>query len=523
MSDEPASAATDQNPLAPSVLDPRPGPIEAPYVARTPQPPPEPRVLGWRFFLAVAAGAIVVDVALRRPPWNNVATSLAFIVIAGALVASGRLSTASSRVTVTLAVVLGSFVWFRTDPILVTVDLLLALTLVWYAAIHGTAGTMWNVGPARLLVRLMETVVTGMESIVDGPIEIAARWRRARSSGFFASELGAQLARGAALAAPLLLVLGLLLASADVVFASFFDVGLGIDVPSILGHAVLLLLGAFAMVLLLRIAGTGETQTATIGSNLRLGHVETLVVLVGLDLLFAGFAIAQAIAKVGNVDPVLADAGLTHKEYARQGFFQLLWVAGITVLVLVILNTVTRHLNKGQRRPVVVASLVAIGFTLLIVAVAFGRLQLYIRDDGLTPLRFYSSAFSIWIAVVFVLLAVRLLGRRSDRSWLTSAVGLSGVVFLIGLNVANPERIIAENNLQRDEGSLLYHMDKLSADGRIVLFDGLDRLSEPLRTGVQQRLCAETDDELDFDRTGLGFNMSEERLERRIDRECVDS
>ena len=53
------------------------------------------------------------------------------------------------------------------------------------------------------------------------------------------------------------------------------------------------------------------------------------------------------------------------------------------------------------------------------------------RDDsGLTPPRFYSSVFSVWIAVIVILLACRLAGLGRDRSGFTSAVGLSAVAYL---------------------------------------------------------------------------------------------
>lgn len=511
-------------PVGPVVTDP----VAVPPVGgqftpaqRRPRVPADPRVLGWRFAVAAAVGAVGFDLAVRNPPWNNIAASVAVIGLAIAMVGSGRLVSPSSKVALGLAAVLGFFLWFRTDPVLVVFDIVGIFALAWYGVIHSRGRTIWDTGPFRLLVRAAETVLLGLETVlVDSASELNARQRRARTSGRLASNVGAGVVRGLAIAVPLLIVLGLLLASADAVFASFFDVGVGVDVPVLIGHACALLFGALLAVTLLRLAGRDMSSPGDNTDMFRLGRIEALVVLGALDLLFAVFAIAQIVALTGGADRVLASAGLTFKQYARQGFFQLLWVAAITLVVLVTINAVTKHLGAG-RRPVVITSLLAVGLTLLIVVVAFGRLRLYITDDGLTPLRFYSSVFSVWIAVIFALVAVRIVGRWASVSWLTTAVGLSGVLLLIGLNVANPEAIIANNNLHRDEAGILYHMDKLTADGQVVLFDGLDRLSPELRADVQEKLCAATAyDEFDFSRTGFGYNRSERRIEERMTQYC---
>ncbi len=502
-------------PPAPGSSPPMAPPFAAdPYPpAIPPKPPAEPRDLGWRFFVAVAVGAVAIDLALRNPPWNNVAATGGVLALVAAVFLTGRVRLRSAQVGLGLAAVLGFFLWLRTDPVLVAFDILGVVALGIYALTHARGQSMWDSGPLRLMVKGAESLVLFLETLIDGPAELAARQRRARESGRLSDEIGASLVRGAIITIPVLLILGLLLASADAVFASFFNFGVGVSLPSVIGHVVLLALGAMTMVFLLRVAGRELAPSQGHSESFRLGRIEALVLLVGLNLLFAGFAAAQVVALTGGAEPVLESAGLTFKEYARQGFFQLLWVASITLAVLVTLNSVTRHLEKG-RRPVAWASIVAVVLTLVIVIVAFGRLQLYIDDDGLTPLRFYSSVFSVWIGVVFLLLAARILGFRSTHSWLTTAIGLSGVLVLVGLNVANPERIIAENNLDRDQWGIVYHMDKLTADGQTVLLNGLDRLSPDIREEVRDGICNRIRyDEFGFDRTGPGFNLSERRLD----------
>lgn len=510
---------------------PQPLPTQRPLTHQGPPPPwrqgppAEPRDLGWRFGAIVAIGAVVVDLALRRPPWNNVAASIAVVAIAAGILASGRIRSLSSKVTVGLAAVLGLFLWVRTAPPLVVFNLLGALALGWYAVVHGQGRSMWDSSPLRLAQRAADTLLLSLESLIDGFVELGARRRRAKASGTLGGDTTAGLVRGAVIAVPIVIVLGLLLASADAVFASFFDLGLDIDVASLFGHVALLALGAYGMIVLLRLAGR-DMSTSEGPSPYPLGRIEVLVVLVSLNVLFAGFAVAQLIAVTGSADDVLEKAGLSVKDYARQGFFQLLWVAGITLVVLLSLHAMSRHLESEKRRPVMIAELVSVALTLLIVWVAFRRLSFYIDDGGQTPLRFYSSVFSLWIGVVFLLLAARILGVGDRSSWFTTALGLSGVVFLIGLNLANPEAIIVNNNLDRGDATILFHMDKFSADGNLVLLDGLDQLPADVGTEALDRICGSHDARVSADRRADGFrrlryNRAEDAFDDRVAELCA--
>ncbi|MDQ6726211.1 MAG: hypothetical protein M3066_08625 [Actinomycetota bacterium] len=111
---------------------------------------------------------------------------------------------------------------------------------------------------------------------------------------FLAAPVGrrrsAALLRGLGLAVPLLVVLGLLLASADAVFAGFFRWWSPLTV---IGHAVLLTVGAWGIGGLLRLA-SAEPAPPPPHLPVRVGHVEAMVVLGSLVGLFSAFAAARS-------------------------------------------------------------------------------------------------------------------------------------------------------------------------------------------------------------------------------------
>ncbi|MEM9611417.1 MAG: DUF4173 domain-containing protein [Actinomycetota bacterium] len=522
--DGPASASSTTTTAPPPAGSPVHGPV--PGAGGGPQPlwkpRADPRRLGWRFWAAVALGAVGTDIALRTPPWNNTAGTVGVLAIVGGLLLSGRVRTLTSQVALGIAAILGVFLVLRSNPALVVFNVIAILGLTWVAVAHNRGRSVWETSPMRLLVRGAETVATGVETLPDAGAEIAARRRKLFGSGGATGQVVASVFRGLAIAAPLLLVLGLLLSTADAVFASFFSVSIEGDPGPFLSHVVLVALGALGMLVLLRMTGRNLGAHDVDVQGFRLGLVETMVVLISLDVLFAGFGVAQLLALTGSADAVLEEAGLTVKEYARQGFFQLLWVAGLTAMALITLHVLSRHHERRGRTAIRVASLVAVGLTFVIVGVAFSRLQLYIDYDGHTPLRFYSLVFSVWIAVVFVILAARILGYRPDTSWFTSVVGASAVLFLLGLNLANPEAIIVNANLDRDDRQVLWHIDQFSADGDVVLAEGLDRLPDDVADEVRDEYCISNRRPAERleERTGLRYNRSEQRFLDVYDEFC---
>lgn len=445
-------------------------------------PPRDPITFQRSWIVAATVAAIAADAAFRRPPWNNLAGSLLVFALVGGLAASGKITTRASRIALGLAAVFGLLLMVRTDPRLVAFNGMAVLALTFVATLR--PHNMFDYRPLQSLRDLVESVNQGALLLNEVPREIQAR-KHVRSLSGAEPSRSAALLRGLLIAGPIVLVLGLLLGSADAVFASFFTSP--VSAGSIFSHLTLAVMGAAMMAFLIRVAHAGSAGEAQISAP-GLGKIETFVLLGSINLLFAAFAIAQLVATTDAGAATLAEQGLSYKDYARQGFFQLLWVAGITLVVLLSVRAMTITWSR-QAKSFQGLGLVSVALTLVIVAVAFIRLQLYIGDDGLTPLRFYSAVFSLWVGLAFVLVALRLLNIRADQAWTMPALFGSGLAVLFVLNLINPEAVIANNNLDRDDRSMLWHMEKLTGDGQAVLADGLNRLSPELRDEVETKLC----------------------------------
>ncbi|TMC32882.1 MAG: DUF4173 domain-containing protein, partial [Chloroflexi bacterium] len=298
------------------------------------------------------------------------------------------------------------------------------------------------------------------------------------------------IARGVLIAAPIAAVLAALLASADPVFASFFN--LNIDVGQLVLDVIYVVIGSLAAAGLLRLAASMPVERVD-GPSWRLGATEALVVLVILDAVFAAFALAQVLAATGAAAGTLRNAGVTYSDYARSGFFQLLWVSGITLAVLILFSRITAFRVRSSKLAFLVLAEVAIALTMMISVVAFRRLSLYEEAYGFTMLRLYSHVFAVWLGVVFLLLAADFLGVWRSRRWFAGATATSACVLLLGLNVANPEAIVVAFNT--DHAKAAHKIDseylaELSSDATPALLASLASLEPALRQQVTATACA---------------------------------
>ncbi len=514
-------------PISPMIDPPPPAGLPSPEPMAgqpsAPVEPPEPRVptpLLPSWLIAGAAAAVATDLALRRVPWNNVAGAALIAVLAAGLLTSGYLRSRTSKIMILAAVFFGAFLAIRTEPLLTTFNVVAACSLLILAAIHGQGRSFWDFRPLRMLADGGVVLFEGTTGLIEVPAEVAARYRVAkeRSAGDGSGTAHAVF-RGLMMAVPVVLIFGLLLASADAVFQSFFS-GLGALHPgSLIGHLMLMAIGAYTMMVLIRLAAT-QGSTDPINRAPNLGHIETGVLLVSVNLLFGAFAVAQLMTVLGGADEALARAGLDSKHFARQGFFQLLWVAGLTLAMLMALHVATSE-NVKARGITKALSLLTVGLTVLIVAVAFTRISFYIDDGGQTPLRLYSAVFSIWVAAAFVITAVRIQGIKATRAWLQPVLILSGLITLAGLNLINPERLIALDNLNRDHDALRWHIveGQFSGDGQAVLAAEIDRLSPDRAETVTAVLCTDYRG-TDYDDGWLSFNLGKWRAETEVTELC---
>ncbi|WUR59922.1 DUF4173 domain-containing protein [Micromonospora chokoriensis] len=314
-----------------------------------------------------------------------------------------------------------------------------------------------------------------------------------------------------ALSAGLLMLFGLLFSSADAVFADLVT-GLLPDVSSVgvVDWLVRLLLigggllgGAFLVSRPPDLEGLRPKQPRTAH------RLEWTLPLGMLVALFSVFVLVQLTVLFGGAGHVLRTAGLTYAEYARGGFWQLLAVTALTLLVIAVAARRAPKATRADRLLVRVLLGALTGLSLVIVASALYRMQVYADAYGATRLRLVVATIELWLGLLFVLVGVAVVRLRAD--WLPRLVIGTAVLALLGLALVNPDRLIAERNVDRylQTGRLdIGYLSGLSADA----VPALARLPEPVRVCALGQIAAE------LPRDGFWeTNLGRERARRMIE------
>ncbi|MEV6952921.1 DUF4173 domain-containing protein [Streptomyces sp. NPDC051183] len=360
----------------------------------------------------------------------------------------------------------------------------LAAVLTGALALHG--GRSW---PGILL-----SPIGFIDSTVLG---VRWAWTGLRSRGGGVSrDRWVPVVKAVVVAAVLLVLFGTLFASADAAFADLVS-GLTPEISAEDGpvRVLLFFLGSFIALAVARTAAApSRWDRISVAPGKARSRVEWALPLILLNLLFAGFNAVQLAVLFGGYEKILASTDLSYSEYARQGFWQLLWA---TLLVLVVIALALRwapRAGAGDRRLVraVLGTLCAL--TLVVVASALRRMDLYVDAYGLTRLRVSVAAMELWLGLVIVLImAAGVFGAR----WLPRAIAGSAMAGVLAFGLLSPDGMIAENNVTRyeqDDKLDLAYLRTLSADA----VPALDRLPEPQRScalmGISNDLARDRDE-----------------------------
>jgi hypothetical protein len=454
-----------------------------------------------RLVTGAVAGGVFLDIAVRAG-LATIAGSAWVGIAAAAILLGGRIRGLASRLFISAAPVPGLILTLSSSPWVIApaafaVTLLLILGVSLGADGSGLSATFPALG-ARI------AIATGHLAFAPGLLRSPGQ----PAAGGVAARRAVAVARGALLAAPVMIIVGLLLALADPIFRSWFDL------TAILQHLVLASIGAWAVLGLSR-AASAERPSPRSPSAPALGTVEAALVLGGLCALYATFVGAQFVALSGGGQHVIVTQGLTYAQYARSGFFQLLGCAAITLLVLLGVRACA-----SAAHPVLTGlSWLTIALTIGVVIVAIRRLQLYEAEFGLTMLRLACLVAAVWIGIVFVLLGSTVPRRGLPRSRFPAAVILSGLIFAGIWSISNPASIVAQTNLRRAEHGQRFDVHQaasLGPDAVPALVAGLGHLDAALAIELRHAICARSPGK----DAGTAFNMSRARASKALARAC---
>lgn len=264
----------------------------------------------------------------------------------------------------------------------------------------------------------------------------------------------------------------LLLASADMVFGSMFETVLNFiesmaDVEvaqEVLGRLILIIL-VFVYLsasIYFLVRKYSYVQYDTENLNVKANCYTIKLLLTVLNIVYVLFDIIQ----IRSLMLHQVSMDISYAEYARQGFFQLMFVSVINLGIILFAKITVREGDARDIHYIKLASTLMVLLTLVIIGSSFFRMYMYESEYGYTLLRLlvYVALFTESVLLVPTVIYI----FNSNFNILKYYMVICIVVYTF-LNYVNVDFIIARRNVER-----FYEVEKIDLD--YLKNDGTDNI-----------------------------------------------
>lgn len=327
-----------------------------------------------------------------------------------------------------------------------------------------------------------------------------------------------QIVIGIVLAAPILFVVLLLLMSADVVFRKVIvniviNLFMGVDnVIAMIKWFITFALAFIAAYGLGRVLLIKRLKTEPVIQN-KIDNVIGVTFTSIFAFVYAVFCLIQIVALLNTSGSILP-SGVTYASYARQGFFQLLFVCIINIIMVLVCK-----LKFEDGRAFRKIMMVICGCTYIMTGSSAYRMILYIRIYQLTFLRVLVLWALLVIAVTMSFVTVFI---YKENIPLFEYLLISITVLFIAFAFMSPDRIIAKYNIshmnKNSNNDINYLINELTEDAAVIIIENIDKIESNMNKDDNRnynkdwavRYCEKISDKYEekYDEDIRSFNVS---------------
>lgn len=226
-------------------------------------------------------------------------------------------------------------------------------------------------------------------------------------------------------------IIVLLLMSADAYFKSFISSlfhSLNIDFSSVILMIIffIILFSVFINILLNRETRVLEKEYT------KLDQVMVITILTIINIIFVLFLISE-ISRL-TINFLKLPIEYTYASYAREGFFQLLFVTMINFIIIMYLLYKTKSVDENSKIKKLIFILIT--FSIILIFNSYYRMYLYINNYGFTVLRLQVILFLTMELIIFGILIKKLFkGLKFNDAFIYFVVMIS--FYILNLYLCN--------------------------------------------------------------------------------------
>lgn len=278
---------------------------------------------------------------------------------------------------------------------------------------------------------------------------------------------------GTVIAIPILILISALLSSADQLFHKLTENITDMIFSSDPLLIILMVIFGFLVCYTIICGAVKKTGKAVIRVKADPGIALTAASL--LFIIYALFCVIQVIYLFAGGILGLPE-GFTYSQYARKGFFELLTVTGINLILILVCTNVFRE-NKGLKIVLTAIS----GCTYIMIASAVYRMLLYIGAYHLTFLRLLTLLFLLIDAIVLAGVIISIYNRQFPLfGYCVAVVSICYLLF----SFSKPDYFIASylinNNKELEQEDVTFLTRELSFDAAPVVIPLLYEIEDDL-------------------------------------------
>lgn len=267
----------------------------------------------------------------------------------------------------------------------------------------------------------------------------------------------------------------ILLASADRIFASIFsgiiDMFININIPRLIVRIAICIAVYFIILsMLLALQTKDEESSKEIAKKKQKDKFTIKMLLVALNIVYLVFCYIQITSLFININ---SEGSFNYAQYARTGFFQLMFVSFINFAIILISNKNNENRDKFLK----VANSFLSVFTIIIVISSIFRMYMYESVYGLTYLRIFVYIILATELLIFIPTAIYIYNSNFD---LLKWGGIIATCVYVVINFVNLENIIINRNLNKLDSNVNIDYYYISYIATSSSYDKLEELQNKL-------------------------------------------
>lgn len=231
----------------------------------------------------------------------------------------------------------------------------------------------------------------------------------------------------------------------------------------------------------------------------------TVTVLILINVVYVLFTIVQFKYFFGGS----LQGDYTYAEYARKGFFELLFVTLINLSITVAVLTFVDGTIKGLKRFTQMLLTLLVFSSSVMLSSAFLRLSMYEEAYGFTLTRVLAHSFMLFLVIIFAYTLVKIWVEKLS---LVHFYFIASLIYYTGITVIDLDKIVVKENMNRYEttGKIdVNYLNGLSSTGVLGLIDLYEKGAD--LDGLHSILVERKREALSDDRPWQSYNLKREQ------------